>query len=75
MLMLVYMIYEYHADVLVKAQSFSNMYLALGTCMSILILETTSRLNTVRVNFFENSCNGPFSVSLKCKNAIIAFHV
>ena len=49
MLMLVYMIYEYHADVLVKAQSFSNMYLALGTYTSILILET--RLNTVRVNF------------------------
>lgn len=51
MLMLVYMIYEYHVDVLVKAQSFSDMHLALGTCTSILILETTCRLNTVRVNF------------------------
>lgn len=49
MLMLVYMIYEYHVDVHVKAQSFSDVHLALGTCTSILILET--RLKTVRVNF------------------------
>lgn len=49
MLMLVYMIYEYHVDVHVKAQSFSDVHLALGTCASILILET--RLKTVRVKF------------------------
>lgn len=51
MLMLVYMIYEYHADVLVKAQSFSDMHLSLGNCTSIFILETTCRLNTVRLTF------------------------
>jgi len=49
MLMLVYIIYEYHADIHVNAQSFSDMHLALSTCTSIFILET--RLNTVRVNF------------------------
>ena len=40
---------KYHVDVHVKAQSFSDVHLALGTCASILILGT--RLNTVRVNF------------------------
>ena len=63
MLMLVYIIYEYHADIHVNAQSFSDMHIALGTCRSISILET--RLKYRQSEFFKNSCNGLFSVSLK----------
>lgn len=45
MLMLVYMIYEYHADIHVNAQSFSDMHLTLGTCTLILTLETRLKLS------------------------------
>lgn len=52
MLVLVYMIYECHADRYTCKFSviFSgDMHLSLGTCTLILILET--RLNAARVNF------------------------
>ena len=49
MLVLVYMIYECHADIFFSVIFSGDMHLSLGTCTLILILET--RLNAVRVNF------------------------